>query len=214
MQRLVAYMNQFEKENISNAAVTSQHHSSLMSINQSHQQVTSTQQQPNQNTDDKSMGNSVVDLPSIEEPSKLRLSSSSLSSYGDSLSNDNNFEDNANQAESKTFESTGTIQISSNESNPMIVTTQNLNSLFANTNSRPHEIDRRTYIVNKIYDNLDENECENVNAKTTNKGISDNLNEDDQYEKVILRHKDKDEKIEEDLVSKKEVNKSTQDKQR
>jgi hypothetical protein len=39
-----------------------------MSINQSHQQVTSTQQQPNQNTDDKSMGNSVVDLPSIEEP--------------------------------------------------------------------------------------------------------------------------------------------------
>ena len=87
MQRLVAYMNQFEKENISNAAVTNQHHSSLMSINQSHQQVTSTQQQPNQNTDDKSMGNSVVDLPSIEEPSKLRLSSSSLSSYGDSLSN-------------------------------------------------------------------------------------------------------------------------------
>jgi hypothetical protein len=82
--------------------------------------------------------------------------------------------DNSNHAESKTFESTGTIQISSNESNPMIVTTQNLNGLFANTNSRPHEIDRRTYIVNKIYDNLDENDCENVSDKTKNKRISDN----------------------------------------
>jgi len=200
MQRLVAYMNQFEKENISNAVVTNQHHSSLMSINQQ-TQLTSVQHQSNQQPDEKSIGNSAVDLPSIEEPSKLRLSSSSLSSYGDSLSNENNFEEqHVNQPESKTFESTGTIQISPNELNPMIVTTQNLNNLLKNSTCRPHEIDRRTYIVNKIYDNLDENVTETVNAQLKN----DNLNEDDQYEKVILRHKDTNENNDEVLLSKKD----------
>jgi hypothetical protein len=196
MQRLVAYMNQFEKENISNAVVANQHHSSLMSINQQNQ-LTSVQ--PNQQSDEKSIGNSAVDLPSIEEPSKLRLSSSSLSSYGDSLSNENNFEEqHVNQPESKTFESTGTIQISPNELNPMIVTTQNLNNLLKNSNCGPREIDRRTYIVNKIYGNLDENVTETANAQLTK---NDTLNEDDQYEKVILRHKDTNENNDEVLLN-------------
>ena len=213
MQRLVAYMNQFEKENISNAVVTNPHHSSLMSIHQSHQQLASAQNRSNQNSDEKSIGNSVVDLPSIEEPSKLRLSSSSLSSYGDSLSNDNNFEENVNQPDSKTFESTGSIKISPNESDPMIVTTQNLNNLFTNTNARTHEIDRRTYIVNKVYDSIDENVSETGSSQTKNEKVATNLNEDDQYEKVILRHKEKNENN--DLPSKKDENdKNSQIKQK
>ena len=200
MQRLVAYMNQFEKENISNAVVNNQH-ASLMLKNSHHQQ----QQQQLQHSsaqDKESIGNSIGDLPSIEEPSKLRLSSSSLSSYGDSLSNENNFEEASTTGNSlevtdktnKNSESTATIKISPNELNPMIVTTQNLNSLLScSSTSKSHEIDRRTYIVNKMYDNLD-NIVENDNSQDKCESIDDNaMNDDDQYEKVILRHKEKNE---------------------
>ena len=130
MQRIVAYMNQFEKENISNAIVNSPE-----------------QLQP------------VLD-PSIDEPSKLRLSSSSLSSCGaESLTNNEtphsaqaNPEEYEDMGVSKFYESTATIKINSNELDTMVVTTQNLNSILSPTS----HIDRRTYIINKIYDNLED----------------------------------------------------------
>lgn len=130
MQRIVAYMNQFEKENISNAIVNSPE-----------------QLQP------------VLD-PSLDEPSKLRLSSSSLSSCGaESLTNNEiphsaqaNSEEYEDIGVNKFYESTATIKINSNELDTMVVTTQNLNSILSPTS----QIDRRTYIINKIYDNLED----------------------------------------------------------
>ena len=90
MQQLVEYINQFEKENIT-TAVENVANSSYIEIAPIIQSKTQMQTTPDSNKESRSH----VDIDAIENSSKLRLSSSSLSSSAESSSNDinNDYED-------------------------------------------------------------------------------------------------------------------------
>jgi hypothetical protein len=194
MQQLVEYINQFEKENIT-TAVENVANSSYIEIAPIIQSKTQMQTTPDSNKESRSH----VDIDAIENSSKLRLSSSSLSSSAESSSNDinNDYEDifavnndlDSDTKNNTQHETMATIKITPNETNPMIVSTNNLNSILTssenidknsvrNNQISSQFIDRRTYIINKVYDTLENNKIPRV---------EDNLNdEEDEYEKVVL----------------------------
>ena len=177
MQKIVAYMNKFEKESIKTVDPTSTLEAvEIDPLSQDNLIPSATTQQE--------LINSFNDIPSIEEPSKLRLSSSSLSSSEESLNENNNSSNTNNNIVQNDYDdisntpiTTTTFKIASNESETMVVTTQNLNSILSPSNKLPEsQIDRRTYIVNKIYDNFSDETQKKFNK------------DDEQYEKVIIKH--------------------------
>lgn len=212
MQQLVEYINQFEKENISTAVENVANNNSYIEITSiipvQTPQIGSNQQ----------AASSMIDIDAIETSSKLRLSASSLSSSAESSSNDanneyddifgssannNNNNDELNNERNKPETLISTFKITPNETNPMIVSTNNLNSILTMSeninNSDSHAftktnyissqfIDRRTYIINKVYDSLDTN----ISASQPISNEDERVEEDDnQYEKVLLTHQRK-----------------------
>ena len=159
MQQLVEYINQFEKENITTAAENA---------NNSFIGMTPIIQQQTTSGPAQQSATSIIDIDAIETSSKLRLSASSLSSSESSSNDANNDYDDifANHDDLDPKTEISTIKITSNETNPMIVSTSNLNSILTSSNNTDkirsnyissQFIDRRTYIINKVYDNLENN---------------------------------------------------------
>jgi len=199
MQQLVEYINQFEKENISTAAenVGNNSYIEIAPIIQPAQQNIQTIGPSQQSV------SSMTDIDAIENSTKLRLSASSLSSSADSSSNDitndyddifaNNIELFDTNEKNKNETTTTTFKITPNETDPMIVSTTNLNSILSsssnpgkNSNNQISSqfIDRRTYIINKVYDI-----CENKASKEDNECMLNeetDIENEDQYEKVVL----------------------------
>lgn len=194
MEQIVAYINNFEKENISNAVNVSKIESPSVTIQNDILPIepvsipndidyktsildTEDQKIPTQ------ISTSIISASDLEvvidEPSKLRLSSSSLSSSGDSYLNDNEI-NKLGDIDDNDDNLTTTLKIHTTEEDPMIVTTRNLNSLLK-SNQAPNNINRCTYIVNKIYDNFELESDSKFDTGSMN-------NEDDQYEKVLLVH--------------------------
>ena len=187
MQQLVEYINQFEKENITTAAEN---------VNNSFIEMTPIIQQQTRSGPAQQSATSIIDIDAIETSSKLRLSASSLSSSESSSNDANNDYDDifANHDDLDPKTEISTIKITSNETNPMIVSTSNLNSILTSSNNTDkirsnyissQFIDRRTYIINKVYDNLENNAPKD---ELSDEELEEN---DDQYKKVVLTHQRK-----------------------
>ena len=148
MQQLVAYINQFEKENISHAVNIVENSSYITLTPMQIAQLDKNMQQNLENETKSMVTEPALDIDLIESSrSKLRLSSSSLSSSGDSL---------------------GSIE---------------------NTVQEEPVPDRRTYVINKIYDNL-HNEMEETNTLNTKDFQQINMSDNDEYKKVIFKQQE------------------------
>ncbi len=159
MQELVAYINKFEKENISNAVNVAQNNAY---IDLTSEQIEKLSRNMEQETEPKTL------VPDIDEneplASKLRLSSSSLSS-----SDESSGDVNAKKAPSDIQNNVMRQRTSSEDQVSAVISP-----------------DRRTYVINKIYDNI-KNEMEDDHELNT-KDLNGQGNEDDQYEKVIFNN--------------------------
>lgn len=188
MQRLVAYINQFEQDSNSNirsaAAEKCEPHVITLSGDRNDLEVTA-------QVDVVDSGGGVTSAPLQQSPSddlstnpvvatKLRLSSSSLSSSASENGDDDDEEDSHNDENNEYEELRG----EGNEQ-PQPVGRR------INDDSSKQIVDRRTYIVNKLYDNLEgSGESSShplpTTTATTVFPMDENVDDDNQYEKVII----------------------------
>jgi hypothetical protein len=179
MQRLVAYINQFEQDSNSNIQATTiaaEPHLITLPGDKAPAVVTSTSSSP-QAAPPIQDAAATVATPS----SKLRLSSSSLSS---SASDDDMGEDEdgewLGEGENEPKEATEPIKKVDNEYEELEIDHGSKKRRDDHLIKRDH-VDRRTYIVNKLYDNLGDEENNKIDRIPQVFPMEEN---DDQYEKV------------------------------
>lgn len=181
MQRLVAYINQFEQDSNSNIQATTiaaEPHLITLPGDKAPVVVTSTSSSPQAPPPIQDAAATVA-TPS----SKLRLSSSSLSS---SASDDDMGEDEdgewLGEGENEPKETTEPIKKVDNEYEELEIDHGSKKRRDDHLIKRDH-VDRRTYIVNKLYDNLGDEDNNKIDRIPQVFPMEEN---DDQYEKVII----------------------------
>lgn len=204
MQRLVAYINQFEQDSNSSirvAAAKSEQHLAVLPIVDCQQEdlpSSQTNQQQQQQQPDPTIKEVVVGIVGSggDTSSKLRLSSSSLSSSD--VADDNDSIAGSNDCcHNKDGEMEEVVSVDDENGDMMVEGVGVYEELedvcgVDEVGGRKEEgcavllkrdqIDRRTYIVNKLYDNLGEDAAKS-NIKEEHKTVFP-IESDDQYEKV------------------------------
>lgn len=188
MQRLVAYINQFEQDSNSNirAAAKSEPHLVTLAAGSvgGGETTEASPVQPSEN---------VVDPVAVSSAAKLRLSSSSLSSSGSEVDDgdDESLDDGLDAIKPSTTQSSPENDARlGNEYEELEMPDVAVGRRSEDAVIKRDHVDRRTYIVNKLYDNLNEDAPSAAPSTRIAQVFSMDEN-DDQYEKVSIFENDR-----------------------